>query len=67
MGAHAAPVNPNTGVKEFKEIGHLRTAIRPYPMGDTAKVIAIGRCVPAYMARHVMAKTLKYTSGIASR
>ncbi|NIQ00373.1 MAG: hypothetical protein GWM98_08025 [Nitrospinaceae bacterium] len=51
-------------LKEFKEIGHIRTAIRPFPMGDTAKVIAIGRCVPAYIARHVMAKTLKYTSGI---
>ncbi len=49
---------------EFKEIGHVRTAVRPYPMGDTAKVVAIGRCVPAYIARHVMAKTLKYTSGI---
>ncbi len=51
-------------LQEFKEIGHVRTAIRPYPMGDTAKVIGIGRCVPAYIARHVMAKTLKYTSGI---
>ena len=35
-------------------------------MGETAKVIGIGRCVPAYIARHVMAKTLKYTSGIES-
>ncbi|MDH5763364.1 MAG: hypothetical protein OEZ51_10305 [Nitrospinota bacterium] len=51
-------------LKEFKEIGHVRTAVRPFPMGDTAKVIAIGRCVPAYIARHVMATTMKYTSGI---
>ncbi len=51
-------------LKEFKEIGHVRTAVRPYPMGDTAKVIGIGRCVPAYIARHVMATTIKYTSGI---
>lgn len=51
-------------LKEFKEIGHVRTLVRPFPMGDTAKVIAIGRCVPAYIARHVMAKALKYTSGI---
>lgn len=51
-------------LKEFKEIGHVRAAIRPYPMGDTANVIAIGRCVPAYVARHVMTKALKYTSGI---
>ncbi len=53
-------------IKEFKEIGHTRTAIRPFPMGDTSKVIGIGRCVPAYIARHVMATTLKYTSGIES-
>jgi hypothetical protein len=53
-------------LKEFKEIGNIRTAIRPFPMGKTAKVIGIGRCVPAYIARHVMAKTLKYTSGISS-
>lgn len=53
-------------IKEFKEIGHTRTAIRPFPMGKTAKVIAIGRCVPAYIARHVMAKALQYTSGIES-
>ena len=53
-------------IKEFKEIGHTRTAIRPFPMGQTAKVIGIGRCVPAYIARHVMATALKYTSGIES-
>ena len=53
-------------VKEFGEMGHTRTAIRPFPMGETAKVIGIGRCVPAYIARHVMAKALKYTSGIES-
>jgi len=53
-------------IKEFGEMGHTRTAIRPFPMGETAKVIGIGRCVPAYIARHVMAKALKYTSGIES-
>lgn len=53
-------------IKEFKEIGYVRTAVRPYPIGETAKVIGIGRCVPAYIARHVMAKVLKYTSGIES-
>ncbi len=53
-------------LKEFAEMGHTRTAIRPFPMGQTAKVIGIGRCVPAYIARHVMAKALKYTSGIES-
>jgi hypothetical protein len=51
---------------EFAEMGHTRVALRPFPMGKTAKVVAIGRCVPAYIARHIMQKTLKYTSGIES-
>ena len=53
-------------IKEFMEIGHTRAAIRPFPMGDTAKVVGVGRCVPAYIARHVLTVTLKYTSGIES-
>ena len=52
--------------KEFAEMGHTRVALRPFPMGKTAKVIAIGRCVPAYIARHILQKTLKYTSGVES-
>lgn len=53
-------------INEFKEIGHTRTAIRPFPMGKTSKVVAVGRCVPAYIARHVLKKALKYTDGITS-
>lgn len=53
--------------KEFAEMGSTRVALRPFPMGDkTAKVIAIGRCVPAYIARHVMQTLIKYTSGVES-
>ena len=52
--------------KEFKEMGHTRTALRIFPMGDTAKVVAIGRCVPAYIARHILEKTLLYTAGVGS-
>ncbi len=68
--------------KEFAEMGNTRVALRPFPMGDTAKVVAIGRCVPAYIAtakvvaigrcvpayiaRHVLQTTLKYTSGVDS-
>ena len=33
--------------KEFAEIGSTRVALRVYPMGETSKVIAVGRCVPA--------------------
>ena len=52
--------------KEFAEMGNTRIALRPFPMGNTAKVVAIGRCVPAYIARHVLQTTLKYTSGVES-
>ena len=52
--------------KEFAEMGNTRIALRPFPMGDTAKVVAIGRCVPAYIAQHVLQTTLKYTSGVES-
>jgi hypothetical protein len=50
--------------KEFAEMGHTRVALRPYPVGNTSKVVAIGRCIPAYIARHVLEKALKYTSGV---
>ena len=53
-------------IKEIIEIGHTRAAIRPFPMGKTAKVIAIGRCVPSYIAQHVIQKALKYTDGVES-
>ncbi len=53
-------------IKEFLEVGYTRAAIRPFPIGETAKVIAIGKCVPAYIARHVIQKALKYTGGIKS-
>ena len=52
--------------KEFSEMGNTRTAIRVFPMGDTADVVAVGRCVPAYIARHVLNTAIKYTKGIGS-
>ncbi len=53
-------------VKEFKEVPKTRTSIKVFPMGETAKVIAVGRCVPAFIARQVMEKALKYTGGVQS-
>ncbi|QPJ64524.1 MAG: hypothetical protein G3M78_03570 [Candidatus Nitrohelix vancouverensis] len=51
---------------EISEVGHVRFALRAYPMGDTSKSFAVGRCVPAYIARHVLTVADKYTSGIGS-
>lgn len=53
-------------VKEFLEIGHAESRVRPFPLGKTSKVVAVGRCVPAYIARHVLNTSLKYTEGIES-
>lgn len=50
--------------KEFAELGHTRVAMRPFFMDSTSKTFAVGRCVPAYMARHLLKTALKYTSGV---
>lgn len=52
--------------KEFGEIGSSRVALRVYPMGETSKVIAVGRCVPAYIAQHIIRKSLEYSTGVES-
>ena len=52
--------------KEFAELGHTLIAIRPFFMTKTSKVFAVGRCVPAYLARHLLKTALKYTSGVDS-
>ena len=52
--------------KEFSKMGNTRTALRPFPMGNTSDVVAIGRCVPAYIAQHVLKTAQKYTSGVGS-
>ena len=52
--------------KEFSEVGNTRTALRVFPMGNTSDVVAVGHCVPAYIARYVLATALKYTGGVGS-
>ncbi len=52
--------------KEFGELGFTRVALRVYPMGETSKVIAIGRCVPAYIAQHIIKKSMQYSTGVKS-
>ena len=50
--------------KEFAEMGYTRVALKVYPMGETSKVLAIGRCVPAYIARHIILKSRQYSTGV---
>ncbi len=52
--------------KEFGAIGSSRVALRVYPMGETSKVIAVGRCVPAYIAQHIIRKSMEYSTGVES-
>lgn len=52
--------------KEFAEIGSTKVVLRVYPMGETSKVVAIGRCVPAYIAQHIIKKSMKYSTGVES-
>jgi hypothetical protein len=52
--------------KEFGKIGFTRVALRVYPMGETSKVIAVGRCVPAYIAQHIIKKSMEYSTGVES-
>ena len=52
--------------QEFGEIGSTRVALRVYPLGETSKVIAVGRCVPAYIAQHIIKKSMQYSTGVES-
>ena len=52
--------------KEFAKMGDTRTALRAFPMGKASDVVAVGRCVPSYIARHVLATAIKYTGGVGS-
>lgn len=52
--------------KEFTELGNSRAALRVYPMGETSKVVAIGKCVPVHIAQHAIKKALEYSTGVES-
>jgi len=53
-------------IKEFTKLGNSKAALRVYPMGETSKVIAIGKCVPVHIAQHVIKKAIKYSTGVES-
>ena len=49
--------------KEFGEIGNTVVGLFVYPAENPSRVVAVGRCVPAYIARHILAKARKYSLG----
>ena len=52
--------------QEFRRMGNTYVSIFSYPGNNPSRVVAIGRCVPAYIARHVLEKTLEYYGDVKS-
>ena len=50
--------------KEFAAIGDTEVVLWEYPAENPSEVIAIGRCVPAFIARYAIQKALTYTKGV---
>lgn len=49
--------------REFAEMGDTKVGLFIYPAENPSRVVAIGRCIPAYMAQHFMKKAWKYSLG----
>lgn len=46
--------------REFRAMGYTHVALWAYPAENPSRVAAVGRCVPAYIARHALELALKY-------
>ena len=52
--------------REFAAMGHTRVTLWVYPAENPSRVAAIGRCVPAYIARHALRKALEFSGDVQS-
>jgi len=52
--------------KEFSAMGNTRVILWVYPAENPSKIVAIGRCVPAYIGRHILRKAMEYMGGVSS-
>jgi len=52
--------------KQLAAMGNTRAFLWPYPGDNPSRVVAIGRCVPAYIARHALSQSLIYYGEINS-
>lgn len=53
--------------KELASMGHTRVFLWPYPAAENpSRVVAIGRCVPAYIARHALQQALEHFGAVKS-
>jgi hypothetical protein len=52
---------------DFAEMGHTRVTLWVYPASENpSRIVAVGRCVPAYIARHVLGKAIEFSGGVQS-
>ena len=49
--------------REFAELGDTKVGLFVYPSENPSRVVAIGRCVPAFLAQHFIKKAWKYSLG----
>ena len=49
--------------KEFLEMGNTKIGLFVYPAENPSRVVAIGRCVPVFLAQHFLKKAKKYSLG----
>ncbi len=49
--------------KEFLEMGKTKVGLFVYPAENPSRIVAIGRCVPVYLAQHFLKKAKKYSLG----
>ena len=54
--------SPNI-LKEFKEKGVSKIGLFIYPGNNPSRIVAIGRCVPVFLAQHFLKKAKKYSLG----
>ena len=48
---------------EFREMGNIKVGLFIYPAENPSRVVAIGRCVPVYLAQYFLKKADKYSLG----
>ena len=49
--------------KEFLEMGNTKVGLFVYPAENPSRVVAIGRCVPVFLAQYFLKKAKKYSLG----
>ena len=52
--------------QNLEGMGYTHAALWPYPGKNPSRVVAIGECVPAYIARHALQRALIYYGEVNS-